>query len=74
MAVIPYMYRRLRALGFPHAQAELISDPDNALDADAPIAGDAVEDLEEEAELADAVLKMNELLASLRAAGVIEEE
>lgn len=67
MAVIPYLRKRMIALGIPSTQADLMADTD------AVVIGDPVDDLAVDDDLETAVAKVNELLAALRAAGVIED-
>lgn len=67
MAAIPYLYRRMRGLGVPESLAQLFADPENTFQ------GAAVADLGGAADLAATRAKVNELLAALRAAGLIEE-
>lgn len=68
MASIPYLYRRLRALGVPEASAAKFAEQGDSLTAA------AVEDLDSGADLSNVIDKVNELLAGLRTAGAMDEE
>jgi gentisate 1,2-dioxygenase len=66
--VIPYLYKRLRALGVNHSAAVKIADPTVGMTLPyiAPLAGGA--------SAATIVTTVNELLAAMVAAGAMEEE
>jgi len=68
MPVAPYLYRRLRGFGVPHAMAERFANTD----ASAPGGTGTIADLPEEATISDVADKLNELIDVLRDAGVIE--
>lgn len=68
MAVIPSLYRKLVALGVPAAVATKVATQGSQ----PPAIGDAVADLAGGATLPTTVTKVNELLAALREAGVID--
>ena len=65
-------YSKLRSLEVPRVIALALANDDSPLNAEIAVAG-AVADLESDAELTEVVAGFNDLLASLRGAGLLAE-